>query len=235
MTTSRFKEIIMRNMKLISICVALVALVMMAGPAFAASIRIEPHGSYYGEPIMLTSPATFYVNLTEGAQQETMDPHIFLVMTETSYNSLTGNVVVNWTNEGTPDSITITAWNLETTNVKIPPEADSGTFFNVANLQSHLVTSEPIYWAFEPFLDGMNITQTPTSFTITVPATDPRVAVYILGKEPNNQGEIPDLFNNRNPPTQPGFVVPEPITIAATTMSLVALASYAIVKRKRQN
>lgn len=225
----------MRNMKITSICVALVALVMMAGPAFAASIRIEPHGSYYGEPIMLTSPATFYVNLTNGAKQETMYPHIFLVMTETSYNSLTGNVVVNWTNEGTPDSITITAWNLETTNVKVPPEADSGTIFNVATLQSHLVTSEPIYWAFEPFLDGMNITQTPTPFTITVPATDPRVAVYVLGKEPNNQGEIPDLFNNRNPPTQPGFVVPEPITIAATTMSLAALAGYAIVKRKRQN
>jgi len=224
----------MKNMKLISICAALIALVMMASPAFAASIRIEPHGSYYGEPVMLTSPATFYVNLTEGTKQETMDPHIFLIMTETSYNSLTGNVVVNWTKEGTPYSLTITTWNKETTNVQVPPGAESGTIFNVATLQSHLVTSEPIYWAFEPFLDGMNITKTPTPFTITVPATDPRVAVYVLGKEPV-RGEIPDLFNNRNPPTQPGFVVPEPIALAATTMSLAALAGYAIVRRKRKN
>ena len=214
--------------------IAALATMMLASPVFAASIRIEPHGSYYGEPVMLTSPATFYVNLTEGAKQETMDPHIFLAMPESSYDSLTGNVVVDWTKEGTPYSLTITAWTKETTNVQVPPGAESGTLFNVATLQSHLVTSEPIYWAFEPFLDGMNITKTPTPFTITVPATDPRVAVYVLGKEPV-RGEIPDLFNNRNPPTQPGFVVPEPIALAATTMSLAALAGYAIVRRKRQN
>jgi len=213
--------------------IAALAVMMLAGPAFAASIRIEPHGSYYGEPVMLTSPATFYVNLTNGAQQETMDPHIFLAMPETSYDSLTGNVVVNWTKEGTPYSLTITTWNKETTDAKVPPEADNGTFFNVATLQSHLVTSEPIYWAFEPFLDSMNITKTPTPFTITVPATDPRVAVYVLGKEPSNQGVIPELFNNRNPPTQPGFVVPEPATIVASVMSLVALVSYAAIRRKR--
>lgn len=179
---------------------------------------------------MLTSPATFYVNLTEGTSgTPTTNPHIFLVMTETSYNSLTGDVEVNWTDEGSPQSITITAWNKETVNsVKVPPGTEPGTGYTVALLRDHLNTTEPIYWAFEAFLNNMNITTKPIPFTITLPATQPRMTVYVLGKTVGSE-----LFDNRTPPTQPGFVIPEPSAIAATVASLIALASYIAIRKKR--
>lgn len=219
----------MRKLKLISLSAAVIMLMIVSPVLALGTIRVEPHGSYYGLPIMQTSPATFYVNLTGASGNPTTDPHMFLVMTETSYNSLTGNVVVNWTNGGSPDSVTVTTWHKETVNsVKVPPEADSGTGYTVAALRDHLNTTEPIYWAFEPFLDGMSLTTTPIPFTVTLPATNPRMALYVLGKTGDS-----DLFNNRSPPTQPGFVVPEPTTIVAAFMSLIALVSYAIIKRKR--
>lgn len=206
----------------------LIALALAIGPVLAASIRVEPHGSYFGLPIMLSSPATFNVTVVGGADNPTMDPHIFLVMTETSYNSLTGNVVVNWTG-GSPKMVTMTPWTQETVNsVKVPPGSDSGTGYTVAALRSHLNTTEPIYWAFEPFLGGMNITEIPMEFTVTLPATEPRMAVYVLGKTGDSE-----LFNNRNPPTQPGFVVPELGTVLLAASSFGAFALFAL-RRKRQ-
>lgn len=231
----------MRRLKLISLSIAIIVFAMVISPAFAqGTIRLEPHGSYYGQPVMLNSPATFYVNVTGAASNPTKDPHIFLIMTETSYNSLTGNVAVNWTYNG-PKSVTITTWHKETVNsVKVPPNTESGTGYTVASLRSHLNTSEPIYWAFESILSGKDLTFTPKAFTITLPATKPRMLVYVLGKVCTDIDSFSIecetcKFNNRVPPTQPGFVVPEPTTIATAGMSLVALASYAIVKRKRQN
>jgi hypothetical protein len=232
----------MRRLKLISLSIAIIVFAMVISPAFAqGTIRLEPHGSYYGQPVMLNSPATFYVNVTGASSNPTKDPHVFLTMTETSYNSLTGNVVVNWTNNGTPKSVTITTWHKETVNsVTVPPSADSGTAYTVASLRSHLNTTEPIYWAFESILSGKDLTFTPKVFTITLPATKPRMLVYVLGKIYHTNGfsiqcEPCCKFNNKVPETQPGFIVPEPTTIATAGMSLVALASYAIVKRKRQN
>jgi hypothetical protein len=233
----------MRRLKLISLSIAIIVFAMVISPAFAqGTIRLEPHGSSYGAPdnVVLTSPATFYVNVTGASSNPTKDPHVFLIMTETSYNSLTGNVVVNWTYNG-PKSVTITTWHKETDNsVKVPPNTESGTGYTVASLRSHLNTTEPIYWAFESILSGKDLTFTPKAFTITLPATKPRMLVYVLGKvysthQFNTQCEPCCKFNNRVPPTQPGFVVPEPTTIATAGMSLVALAGYAIVKRKRQN
>lgn len=221
----------MKRLKLISLSVIIIAFAMFIPSVFAiATIRVEPHGDYWGESTMLSSPATFYVNLTNGASgNPTTDPHIFLVMTETCYNGLTGNVVVNWTEGGTPDSITVTTWHKETDNsVKVPPNTASGTGYTVASLRDHLRTSEPIYWAFEDFLGSMNITTTPIPFTITLPSSEPRMAVYVLGKT-----VCAEEFDNRSPPTQPGFVVPEPAIIATTIISMLALVSYAAVKRKR--
>ncbi len=214
----------MKNLKLILFGAVTIA-ALLAGPVFGlATIRVEPHGSYFGLPIMLTSPATFNVTVTPGAGNPTTDPHIFLVQTETSFNSMTGNVVVNWSG----GSVTVTTWHLETNNaVKVPPGTDSGTGYTVAALRDHLNTTEPIYWAFESFLNG-DITTTPTEFTVTLPATQPRMAVYVLGKLPGSAE-----FDNRSPPTQPGFVVPEPATLVATTLSIVALVGYAAIRRRR--
>jgi hypothetical protein len=230
----------MRRLKLIPLSIAIIVFAMVISPAFAlGTIRLEPHGSYYGQPVMLNSPATFYVNVTGASSNPTKDPHVFLIMTETSYKSLTGNVVVNWTKNGSPKSVTITTWHKETVNsVKVPPNTESGTGYTVASLRSHLNTSEPIYWAFESILSGKDLTFTPKAFTITLPATKPRMLVYVLGKVYSCDlvsTQCEPCFNNRVPPTQPGFVVPEATTIATAGMSLVALASYAIVKRKREN
>jgi hypothetical protein len=229
----------MRRLKLISLSIAIIVFAMVISPAFAeGTIRLEPHGSYYGQPVMLDSPATFYVNVTGEASNPTKDPHVFLIMTETSHNSLTGSVVVNWTYNG-PKSVTITTWHKETINsVEVPPNTASGTGYTVASLRSHLNTTEPIYWAFASILSGKDLTFTPKAFTITLPAAKPRMLVYVLGKVYSNHQfniQCEPCFNNRVPPTQPGFVVPEPTTIATAAMSLVALAGYAIVKRKRQN
>lgn len=215
----------MKKLKLISLGILLI-LAFAIAPVLADTIRVEPHGSYFGLPVMLTSPATFYVNVTTDNQIST-DPHIFLVMTETSFNSLTGNVVVNWTG-GSPTSVTITTWTKETDNsVKVPPGTDPGTGYTVALLRSHLNTTEPIYWAFQPFLGGADITTTPKAFTITLPATAPRMAVYVLGKIGDTE-----LFNNRSPPTQPGFVVPELAPIALAMASFAAFAIYAVKRKK---
>jgi len=203
---------------------AVLALLVIAIQPVFATIRLDPHGSYYGEPTMSSSPATFQVYV-KPAGNPTKDPHIFLVMTETSYNSLTGDVTVEW-DDG---SITITTWTkAETLSDKVPLGADSGTGYTVALLKDHLKTTEPIYWAFESFLGGQDLTTTPVEFTVTLPSDDPRLMIYVLGKTGDSQ-----VFNNRVPPTQPGFVVPEIATIFITASSMIALGAYAY-KRKKQ-
>jgi hypothetical protein len=218
--------------KLLLVSLAIIALLAIAGPVFAQDlIRISPHSSYYGSPIMLTSPATFSVYIQSG--DDAQDPHIFLVMTETCYKGLTGNVKVNWTET---DSITITTWNKETVNSKkVPPDTATGIGYTVSSLKSHLVTSEPIYWTFEPFLSGP-ITKTPVKFTVVLPSTALRMLVYVLGKSyPSTSfaATCNHLFNNRVPPTQPGLVVPELVPVMLSIASFSALGLFAIKRRKR--
>jgi hypothetical protein len=217
--------------KIVSISIAVITLLAIASPVFAEGlIRLTPHGSYYGQPIMLSSPATFSVYIQSG--ENAADPHIFLVMTEACYKGLTGNVKVNWTKTS---SITITTWQKETTNSKkVPPDTTSGAGYTVASLKDHLNTTGPIYWAFESFLSGP-ITKTPTQFTVTLPTTAPRMLVYALGKSYSsaNNARCTPLFNNRVPPTQPGFVVPELVPVLLLLAPFSALALYTI-KRRRQ-
>ena len=201
--------------------VAILSLTAIVNIAFAVDlIRIDP-----ALPVMVQSPATFTVYIQSGA--DATDPHIFLVMTEDSFNGLTGDVTVDWPGGATPDLTIVAAdWTFEDDNsVKVPPNTDAGTGYTVASLKSHLGTTDGIYWAFEPFLSGP-ITTTPQSFTVTLPSTDPRMLVYALGKS----GET-TLFNNRVPPTIPGFVVPEatPLIIMGISFGAVALYAY---KRK---
>jgi hypothetical protein len=58
-------------------------------------LLINPHGSYYPLPIILSSPATFTIesiNSTTG-----IFPNIVLVMSKASFDGLTGPVIVEWT------------------------------------------------------------------------------------------------------------------------------------------
>lgn len=213
---------------------------LLVVPVFASgvgTIRIEPHGSYYPEPIMLLSPATFNVSVQPGGDP-TCDPHLLLVMTSDSYNGLTGDVTVNWTDLV---DLTVTAWSMETVNEnKVPSGVPiaSGTGYTVAALKDHLNTSDPIYWNFSRILDGSSLTQEKQDFTVVLPSSDPRMLVYVLGKPgeyvngaivcPGSEAE----FNNRVPPTHPGFVVPELGTIFLAGSSFGGLALYALRKKR---
>jgi hypothetical protein len=207
--------------------ILLATFALVASPVFAVGlIRLDPHGSYYGEAVMLDSPATFSVYIQSG--DDALDPHIFLVMTESCFLGLTGPVTVDWPGGATPDlTIQTGDWTEETVNsVIVPPGCESGTGYTVASLKDHLETTGPIYWAFEPFLANP-ISTTPQQFTVTLDSSDPEMMVYALGK-----AEGDSLFSNRVPPTQPGFVVPELATILMATASFSALGLYAL-KRKR--
>jgi hypothetical protein len=205
--------------KLVLPLVAILLLPLVVNVVFAVDlIRTDP-----ALPVMVDSPATFSVYIQSG--DDASEPHIFLAMTESCYKGLTGDVTVDW--PGNPTPKTITNWNMETDNsVKVPSDVDSGTGYTVASLKSHLGTTEPIYWAFEPFLAGP-ITETPQSFTVVLPSTEPKMLVYALGKS----GET-TVFNNRVPPTIPGFVVPEPAVVILLITSLSAFAVYAVKRRK---
>jgi hypothetical protein len=207
--------------------IALTVTALMIGTALAAGnglIRLDPHGSYYPEAVMLESPATFNVYIQSGP--DAIDPHIFLVMTESCYEGLTSDVTVDWENGGSPD-LTITSWTIADNNGdKVPPGCVSGADYTVASLKDHLDTDEPIYWAFEPFLSGP-ITETPQEFTVTLESNDPRMMVYALGKV-----EGSELFSNKVPPTQPGFVVPEVPTALLAIASMGAFAMYALIRKR---
>lgn len=211
----------------VSLTVVMATVALMASLAVVlagglGTIRIDPY-----LPMGTSSPAQFEVWVKPGGDPTT-DPNIFLVMTESCYDGLAGNVTVDWTGDGLSDlNITKDEWTNETElGKKVPPGTVNGAGYTVASLKDHLTTSEAIYWALKPFLDG-DITQSHTVFNVTLPSSAPKMLVYVLGKTDGSE-----LFNNRVPPTIPGFVIPEPATIVAAAIPFVALAGYAVVRRK---
>jgi len=234
--------------RLILICMILTLFAITTSPVLGegqGTIRIEPHGSYYPLPIMLSSPATFNISVQPSADP-TCDPHLFLVITNDTYNQLVNGmltVTVNWTAVDFTN-INVGDWNgPETENGKEVPDnvpLDTGIGYTVASLKDHLNTSDPIYWSLTSiFGPGAFLTQTPQEFTLTLPSETPRMLVYALGKigEYDDGGSVvcPGLtapFNNRVPPTKPGLVVPELGTILLIAAPFCALALYKY-RRKR--
>mgnify|MGYP001590988356 CR=1 FL=1 len=227
----RKRETTMRALPELLALLAMASLFVIAVSASGVGqLKISP-----ALPLTLRSPATFET-WVQGNGNAT-DPHIFLVMTESCYKSLTGDVKVEW-NGG---SLTIHSvdWTKESSvSTKIPPGTTNGASYTVASLKSELTTSGPIYWAFKPFLGGQKITQTKVPFTVTLPSTSPRMLVYVLGKsecfDPCTQGTplCSALFDMRVPPSIPGFVVPEPGPIFATLAFFGALAVFAAKRWK---
>ena len=201
--------------KLILVIIALTVFGIATSSVLAATIRLNP-----ALPMMVGSEQEFDVWVEGEADNPTTDPHILLVMTDACHSGLTSVTV-----DGTP----ITVWEDETEHteaVRAPPN-DAG--YTVASLMDHLGTTETIWWAFEPLtLDGDgDITDIPKTFTVTLESSAPRMLVYVLGKA----GGSAD-FNNRVPPTKPGFMIPEPATIVAVALSLMALVAYAAHRKK---
>ena len=183
----------MKRHILVGMIATITLLAFAANPVFGqvGTIRIEPHGSYYPDPIMLSSPATFNISVQRSADPTT-DPHILLVMTNSCYHGLTGIVNVTWTG-GYREFPTFTEVN---TGYVPPTGTVEGVRYQVSGLKDHLNTSDSVWWAYGPFLAD-DITQTKQEFTVTLPSTDARMLVYAIGKT----GET-ELFNNRVPPTR---------------------------------
>ena len=194
---------------------------VFASGEFTGSLRISP-----ALPVMVESPATFEVWLQPPPAPPANDPNIVLVMTEASYSGLTGDVVVSWT--GGSISFSAGVFIAVKTGDVPPSGTTEGGRYTVASLQDHLGVShsDMVYYVYGLFL-ASPITQTHQTFTVTLPSTNPRMLVYAIGK---NNGST--LFNNKVPPTIPGFVVPElgPALLALASFS--ALALYAVKRRK---
>lgn len=204
----------------------------------AGALRIEPHGSYYPLPIMLKSPATF--NITAIDKKTVYCPHILLVMTNASYQGLTGDVTVEW--DG--GSISFSKANftpVSANNAYIPPSGTTpGVRYRVSSLKERLgvngTADDTLWYAFGPFL-SRPVNQTPQEFTITLPSTNPRMLVYALGKIYPKRSLFDTCcccpLNTRVPPSQPGFVVPDLAPIILATASFSALGFYYIKRRKK--
>lgn len=201
----------------------IVLAIAIAAPAFAiggvGQIRINP-----ALPTMLTSPATFSVNVTTGTSY---DPHLLLVMTDDCYTGMTGDIMVTWAG----GSVTFAKAGFTSDNTAsdtVPSGTVSGADYTVASLKSHLNTGDQIWWACKPFLAGP-ITTTPTSFTITITSTHTKMLVYALGMS-TDDGTLLDM---KTPNTIPGFVVPEPAAILMALGSFAAFGIYAVKRKKK--
>ena len=223
----------MVNQKVRRLLISIVMIALLAvctRPVFAqGQIRLDPHSSYYPLPIMLSSPATFNVS-TESPEHTAYNPVILLVMTNASYQGLTGNVLVEWdggSKSFAKEDFTSVVDNSE----KIPPGTTPGAGYTVASLKEHIgvngTQDDALYYAYGPFLSNP-INATSQTFNVTLPSTNPRMLVYVLGSSSENPGVL-DMFV---PPTQPGFVVPDLATILLASASFSAFALYALKRRK---
>jgi hypothetical protein len=204
----------MNSNKSLTLSVLALTLVLSAyiSIAFAGtgSLRIDPPLPYMNE-----SPAEFTVWVQ--GQDTAYNPIILLVMTESCYNGLSGDPEVEWTG----GSITLSTWNMETTNgVKVPPMASNGAAYTVASLKDHLDTSEPIYWSYAAILGGPIVPGETYELTVHLESSELRMLVYVLGE--SNEGSVYDMSV---PPTIPGFVVPEvPLGTVLTLATMLGIA-----------
>ena len=210
----------------IAVLTVIVALALLIVPAYAATIRIDPYSTGYPNAVMLSSPATF--NISDVSKID-YDPHIFLVMTNASYEGLSPEgVKVAW-----PGGIPIVFHKADFTyaakavTTKIPPGVTAD--YTVASCADHLgVSGAPgVYYAFGYFLANP-ISSTKQEFTITASSTALRMLVYAIGRKDSLTANL----NNNVPPTQPGLVVPEPAIVLLMLAPFAALGTYAIKRRK---
>jgi hypothetical protein len=193
------------------IIAALTAVNVIAAPK-RGTIRIDPNWED-NEPVLLENGvAEFEIYVTE---HPVSHAKLFLVITEDCFDGLTGDVEVDWNGP-----VGLSDWEAADSG-KIP---DEYSVYTVASLRDHIgvPSNEPIYWALTEI--EQPITQTPDTFTLTLPSTTPRMLIYAIG------GNSP--FDNKVPPTRPGFVIPE---IPLGTISSIAamVGSLLVVKRNK--
>ena len=215
----------MRRLTAIPVIALILMMVTIVSPAFASGgtgqIRIWPP-----LPTMLSSPATFHINVTSGSSYY---PQILLVMSDASYQGLTGNVIVQWTS-GSVSFVPSDFTGNNTNGDNVPPTGTTnGASYTVASLKSHLGVNDTIWWAYKPFLSSP-LTGTLQEFIITLPSTHPKMLVYALGKSTNSPTA---LFDMKVPNTIPGLVIPEAATIALALSPFAGMGLYAIRRRRK--
>ena len=231
----------MRRLVIAVVSIALLALFASSSTVGASgqatgALRITPHGSYYPEPVMLTSPATF--NITAIDHVTAYDPNILLVMTNASYQGLMGDVMVEWEG-GSRNFIKAQFTSVHLNSAHVPPTGTTnGAWYTVASLKEHIgvngTADDTLWYVYGPFL-SRPIDQTPQNFTITLNSENPRMLVYAIAKTFScNFFDIAccNDFNTRVPPTQPGFVVPDAAPILLALASFSAFGIYAVKRRK---
>jgi len=218
-----------RRLALTALVATLVLVTIPGVKAQTGTIRIGP--TIW--PIMLESPADFNI-WVQGAGNPTSKPNILLAMTEDCWEGLTGKIVVNWTG-GSVEFMKADFAAVQVNGDKVPPSGTTeGACYTIASLKDHLSyglsvpinSTETIYWAKKLFLSG-DLTGTKQAFTVTLPSTHPRMLVYALGKT-----EDSNIFDNKVPPTNPGFIVPELGPMLLLLAPLSAFALYTVKRRK---
>lgn len=189
-------------------------------------------------PVTQNTPATFQINVSKPSDP-TYDPQILLAMTVSCYNGLPDPpahaVDITW--RGPPvGEVHFLKIDFELLHgnppPKVPPDTISSVQYTRSSLSDHLGEggSTDVYWANASFPIGDGkLHEAAQTFLVTLHSTAPKMLVYAIGKT----SEVADKYNIWVPPTNPGFVVPEPATIAAVATSLGALGLYAI-RRKRK-
>jgi len=231
--------------RLILAVVAITLLVLIASPLTVqawigearGALRITPHGSYYPEPIMLSSPATFTITAID--HKTVCNPNILLVMTNASYQGLTDDVMVEWVG----DSINFTKASFTAVSINsayVPPSGTTeGARYLVSSLKDHIgvegTADDTLWYVYGPFLSGC-VNQTAQEFTVTLPSTKARMLVYAIGKITCFESFSITCwdydFDTRVPPTKPGFVVPDSAPVLLALASFSAFGVYAIKRRK---
>ena len=122
-------------------------------------------------------------------------------------------------------------------NIPIPPAAqrhlDALNIMRAVRGTTGIEGTElSVYWALVPFPVTDNVINGPTNkyrVHINLDSTDPCMLVYVYAKSENSETADYDM---KVPPTNPGFMVPEPATIAAIATPTLSLLGYAYYKRK---
>lgn len=214
---------------LLSFAAIIAVLVLFGSPVAASStcldgeMIIQPF-SVCRLPLMSSNSSTFTI-LVNGSAVGTF-PNVLLVMTRDCFEGLKGPVLVNWTN-GWTSFFKINFW--ETSAGYVPPEtvtdSDNGRY-NVTDLRECLdgnsMGGSTLYYVWGAFLGGQTIGQSPQTFTVTLPSTQPRMLVLALAQTPCAR-----FFNMRVVPVQPGDIIPElnPLLLIAALTALLVYAS----------
>jgi hypothetical protein len=136
-----------------------------------------------GGVLVLSTPTTF--SIAFDCSGSANFPNILLIMTRTSYESLTGPIIVNWTGGST----SFVKANFQAVNSEYVPPPTTTSFDNGRytltevreNLGVNDTINDVIYYVFGFFLSGA-VGRTAQMFEVVLPSENPRMLVLALAR-----------------------------------------------------